>query len=135
MKLLPSLALSLILALGALTACGSDSDSPDAAATSTSEETPTEPETETASEDTSEESEPTEPDEATDPDVISYCKLVATMSRLQKAGKSYRDRPEMANLSDLVRNVATNPDLTDADGRALQTCSAQLDKVYKAELR
>ena len=36
MKLLPSHGLSLVAARGALTACGSDSDSPDAAATSSS---------------------------------------------------------------------------------------------------
>jgi len=131
MKFLPTLAVTLLLALGGLSACGDDTQNAnetDGAATSSSDETESGQETE----DAPAESEDAETSEATNPDVIAYCDVVATMAKLQKAGKDFG--AETAKLSDLTAQIgaaSSDGDLTAADNDALSECGAQLEEVYK----
>ncbi len=64
--------------------------------------------------------------------MLTYCKVVATMAKLQQAQKDFG--AETGNLSNLTARIAkasSDGELTAADMDALSECSAQLDKVYQ----
>jgi hypothetical protein len=127
MKLLPMLALPLLVALGGLTSCGDDTQDAnisDRATTSASAETESSQETEDAPAETQTAATP----EATNPHVIAYCGVARTMATLQEAEKDFG--AETAKLSGILAKLDSD-DMTPEDHAALSECSDQVEEVYK----